>query len=123
VSEQPPAGWWWWWTGLAVGGAIGGFGLSGLLAHAGKTMPAARMVWLVGLLPAHDLLLAQVVHLAGGWARRVPEAWRWPLQIGPVGSGVLALASVVALVWKGVLALAAVRHLCARGWTVRIRAP
>lgn len=51
------------------------------------------------------------------------EAWRWPLQIGSFGSGVLALASVVALVWTGVLAPSSVRHLHARGWTVRIRAP
>ncbi|HEV8649534.1 MAG TPA: hypothetical protein VG276_09020 [Actinomycetes bacterium] len=34
-----------------------------------------------------------------------------------------ALAGVLALVWTGVLALAAVGHLRARGWTVRIRAP
>lgn len=121
MSEQPPAGRWW--AGLAVGGATGGFGLAGLLADADKTIPAVRVVWLVSLLLAHDLLLEPVVHLTGGWVRRVSEAWRWPLQIGSFGSGVLALASVVALVWKGVLALAAVRHLCARGWTVRIRAP
>jgi hypothetical protein len=121
VSEQPPAGRWWW-AGLAVGGAIGGLGLAGLLADADKTIPV-RVVWLVSLLMAHDLLLEPVVHLAGGWVRRVSQARRWPLQIGPFGSAVLALASVVALVWTGVLALAAVRHLCARGWTVRIRAP
>jgi hypothetical protein len=40
-----------------------------------------------------------------------------------VGSVVLALASVVALVWAGVLALAAVRHLRTQGWALRIRAP
>lgn len=74
--------------------------------------PAGR--WWAGLAVAGAI---------GGWVRRVSEAWRWPLQVGSVGSGVLALASVVALVWTGVLALAAVRHLCARGWTVRIRAP
>jgi len=150
VSE-PPAGRWWWWVGLAVGGAIG-FGLAGLLGDADKTMPAVWVVWLVGLLLAHDLLLEPVVHLAGRRVRRAPEAWRWPLQIGLVGSGVLALASVpvpdgvgratqpgndsvlpgdypralagvLALVWTGVLALAAVGHLRARDWTVRIRAP
>ncbi len=114
MSEQPPAARWWW-AGLAVGGAIGGFGLAGLLADAGKTMPAIRVVWLVGLrlthdlVLTHDLLLAPVVHLAGCWVRRAPEAWRWPLQVG--------------LVVVAVLALAAARHLRARGWTVRIRAP
>jgi hypothetical protein len=39
------------------------------------------------------------------------------------GSGMLALASVVALRWTGVLALAALRHFRAWGWAVRIRAP
>ncbi len=46
-----------------------------------------------------------------------PEARRWPLRVGLVVSGVLAL------VWAGVLALAAVRHRRARGWTVRTGAP
>jgi hypothetical protein len=154
VSDQPPAGrWCWWWVGLAVGGAIGMFGLAGLLADAAKTMLAVWVVWLVGLLLAHGLLLEPVVHLAGRWVRRAPQAWRWPLQVGLVGSGGLALASVpglygvgqatqpgntsvlpgdcpralasvLALVWgAGVLALAGVRHLCGRSWTVRIRAP
>jgi hypothetical protein len=54
-----------------------------------------------------------------------PEARRWPLRVGLVVSGVLALvwAGVLALVWAGVLALPIVRRLRARGWTVRIRAP
>jgi hypothetical protein len=109
LSERPPAGRWW--AGLAVGG----FGPAGLLADAGKTMPAVRVVWLVGLrlthdlVLTHDLLLEPVVYLAGGWVRRAPEAWRWPLQVG--------------LVVAAVLALAAARHLRARGWIVRVRAP
>jgi len=122
----PPAErWWgrWWWAGLAVGGAIDLFGLAGLLGDAAKTMPAVWVVWLVGLLLAHDLLVEPVVHSAGRWVRRAPEAWRWPLQIGLAGSGMLALASVVALRWTGVLALAALRHVRAWGWAVRIRAP
>jgi hypothetical protein len=86
-------------------------------------MPAVWVVCLVGLLLAHDLLVEPVVHSAGRWVRRAPEAWRWPLQIGLAGSGMLALASVVALRWTGVLALAALRHFCAWGWAVRIRAP
>jgi hypothetical protein len=126
VSEQPLAGRWWW-AGLAVGGAI-------------------------GLLLTHDRLVEPVVHLAGCWVRRAPGAWRWPLQVGLVVSGVLALArvpvlygvgqatqlgndsilpgdypralaGVLALVWTGVLAPSSVRHLRARGWTARARAP
>jgi hypothetical protein len=151
TDEQPPAGRWWW-VGLTAGGAIGLFGLAGLLGDAAKTMPAVWVVWLVGLLLAHDLLLEPVVHLAGRWVRRTPESWRWPLQVGLVVSGVLALASVpglygvgwatqpgntsvlpgdypralagaLALRWTSLLALAVVRHLRARGWAVRIRAP
>jgi hypothetical protein len=142
VSDQPPAGRWWW-AGLAAGGAVGLFGLAGLLRDGAKTMPVVWVVWLVGLLLAHDLLLEPLVHLAGRWLRRAPEVWRWPLQVGLVVSGVLVLASVpvlygvgratqpgndsvlpgdypraltgvLALVWTGVLALAAVRHLRAR---------
>jgi len=108
------------------------------------TPSSVCVVWLVGLLLTHDLLLGPVVHLAGRWVRREPEAWRWPLQVGLVVSGVLALASVPVLygvgratqpgndsvlpgdyprALAGVLALAAVRHLRAQGRTVRIRAP
>ncbi len=151
VSDEPLAGRWWW-AGLAVGGAIGLLGLAGLLGDADKTMPAVWVVWLVGLLLTHDRLVEPVVHLAGCWVRRAPGAWRWPLQVGLVVSGVLALArvpllygvgqatqpgndsvlpgdypralaGVLALVWTGVLAPSSVRHLHARGWTVRIRAP
>ncbi len=141
---------WWrsWWAGLAVGGAIGLFGLAGLLPDAAKTMPAIWIIWLVGLLLAHDLLLEPLVHLAGRWLRRAPEVWRWSLQVGLVVSVVLALASVpvlygvgratqpgntsvlpgdypralagvLALVWAGVLGLGAVRHLRVRGWALR----
>ncbi|HKP98994.1 MAG TPA: hypothetical protein VJ735_01575 [Actinomycetes bacterium] len=108
MTKQPPAGRWWW-AGLAIGGAIGGFSRAGLLADVGKTRPVVRVVWLVSLGQTHDLLLAPVVHLAGRWVWRALEAWRWPLQ--------------VELVVVAVLALAAARHLRARGWTVRIRAP
>jgi hypothetical protein len=114
VNEQPPAGRWWW-AGLAVGGAIVLFGLAGLLADADKTMPAVWVMWLVG---SGVLALATVP---------VPDGVGRAMQPGhdPVLSDdyLRALASVVVLVWTGVLALAAVRHLRARGWTVRIRAP
>jgi hypothetical protein len=98
---EPLSGWRWW-TGLAVGGAVGLFGLAGLLRDAAKTMPAVWLRWLVGLVLVHDLVLAPLVLLAGRRLRdRAPEAWRWPLQMGLVTSGVLILASVPVLVGAG----------------------
>jgi hypothetical protein len=98
---EPLAGWRWW-TGLAVGGAVGLFGLAGLVADAARTMPLVWLRWLVGLLLVHDLVLAPLVHLAGRRLReRAPERWRWPLQLGLVTSGVLVLASIPVLVGVG----------------------
>jgi hypothetical protein len=100
-APEPLAGWRWW-TGLAVGGAIGLFGLAGLVVDAAKTMPLVWLKWLVGLLLVHDFVLAPMVHLTGRRLRdRTPEAWRWPLQLGLVSSGVLVLASVPVLVGVG----------------------
>lgn len=100
-EPQPLAGWRWW-TGLAVGGAVGLFGLAGLLRDATKTMPLVWMAWLIGLLVVHDFVLAPLVHLTGRRLRdRPPECWRWPLQLGLVTSGVLVLASVPVLVGVG----------------------
>jgi uncharacterized membrane protein YhaH (DUF805 family) len=102
-DDQPePLSGWRWWIGLAVGGAIGLFGLAGLLGDAAKTMPAVWLKWLVGLLLVHDFVFAPLVHLTGRRLRdRAPEAWRWPLQLGLVTSGVLVLASVPVLVGVG----------------------
>ena len=100
-QAEPLLGWRWW-IGLTIGGAIGLFGLGGLLTDAAKTMPVVWLKWLVGLLLVHDIVLAPLVHLAGrGLRDRAPEAWRWPLQLGLVTSGVLVLASVPVLVGVG----------------------
>jgi hypothetical protein len=100
-QPEPLAGWRWW-TGLSVGGAVGLFGLAGLLANAAATMPLVWLKWLVGLLLIHDFVLAPLVHLTGRQLReRTPEPWRWPLQLGLVTSGVLVLASVPVLVGVG----------------------
>ena len=42
---EPLSGWRWW-TGLAVGGAVGLFGLAGLVTDAAKTMPVVWLKWL-----------------------------------------------------------------------------
>lgn len=100
-QPEPLAGWRWW-TGLTVGGAVGLFGLAGLVADAAATMPLVWLKWLVGLLLIHDLVLAPLVHLTGRRLRdKTPSAWSWPLQLGLVTSGVLVLASVPVLVGVG----------------------
>ena len=100
-GPEPLTGWRWW-IGLSVGGAVGLFGLAGLLRDATKTMPLVWLTWLVGLLLVHDFALAPLVHLTGRRLRdRAPESWRWPLQLGLVTSGVLVLASVPVLVGVG----------------------
>jgi hypothetical protein len=98
---EPLAGWRWW-TGLAVGGAVGLFGLAGLLRDAAKTMPLDWLGWLAGLLLVHDFVLAPLVHMAGRrLCDRAPQAWRWPLQVGLITSGVLVLASIPVLYGVG----------------------
>jgi hypothetical protein len=100
-QPEPLAGWRWW-IGLSVGGAVGLFGLAGLLANAAATMPLVWLKWLIGLLLVHDFVLAPLVQLTGRRLReRTPEPWRWPLQLGLVTSGVLVLASVPVLVGVG----------------------
>jgi len=100
-SPEPLAGWRWW-TGLAVGGAVGLFGLAGLLRDAAKTMPLVWLKWLIGLLLVHDFVLVPLVLLAGRRLRdRAPEAWRWPVRLGLITSGMLVLASVPVLVGVG----------------------
>ena len=100
-APEPLAGWRWW-AGLSAGAAVGLFGLAGLAIDAAKTMPLVWLKWLIGLLLVHDLVLAPLVHLTGRRLRdRAPGAWRWPLQLGLVTSGVLVLASVPVLVGVG----------------------
>jgi hypothetical protein len=103
APDQPePLAGWRWWTGLSVGGAVGLVGLAGLLRDATKTMPLVWLTWLVGLLLVHDFVLAPLVLLTGRRLRdRAPGAWRWPLQVGLVVSGVLVLASVPVLLGPG----------------------
>jgi hypothetical protein len=101
-TEPEPLSGWWWWGGLAAGSAVGLYGLAGLVADAAKTVPLVWLRWLVGLLLVHDFVLAPLVHLVGRRLRdRAPAAWRWPLQVGLVTSGVLVLASVPVLYGAG----------------------
>ena len=103
AAEQPePLAGWRWWTGLAAGGAVGLFGLAGLLRDATKTMPLVWLAWLAGLLLVHDFALVPLALLVGRRLRKwAPETWRWPIQVGLVTSGVLVLASVPVLYGVG----------------------
>jgi hypothetical protein len=102
TTEPEPLSGWRWWGGLAAGSAVGLYGLAGLVADAAKTMPLTWLRWLVGLLLVHDFVLAPLVHLVGRRLRdHAPAAWRWPLQVGLVTSGVLVLASVPVLYGVG----------------------
>jgi len=102
LQQPEPLAGWRWWTGLSVGGAVGLFGLAGLLANAAATMPLIWLKWLVGLLLIHDFILAPLVHLVGRRLRTwTPEVWRWPLQLGLVTSGVLVLTSIPVLYGVG----------------------
>jgi hypothetical protein len=84
------------------GGAVSLAGLAGLLRDATMTMPLVWLKWLVGLLLVHDFMVAPLVNLTGRRLReRATAAWRWPLQLGLVTSGVLVLASVPVLVGVG----------------------
>jgi hypothetical protein len=101
-EEPEPLAGWRWWGGLAAGGAVGLFGLAGLVADAAATRPPVWLAWLAGLLLAHDLVVAPLVHLVGrGLRERAPAPWRWPLRIGLVTSGVLVLASLPVLYGVG----------------------
>ena len=103
AAEQPePLAGWRWWTGLAAGGAVGLFGLAGLLRDATKTKPLVWLAWLAGLLLVHDFALVPLALLVGRRLRKwAPETWRWPIQVGLVTSGVLVLASIPVLYGVG----------------------
>ena len=89
------------WLALLAGGLVMAWGVAGLLRHAASTVPASWLRWLLGLLLAHDLLLAPAVLAAGHLLRRVPAPWRPPLRAALIVSGTLALTSLPLLLGYG----------------------
>lgn len=121
-------------AGYAAGGALMAFGAYGLLADAGDTHPIGWALWFAGGVLLHDLVIAPAV-VAAGWAlRRVPRVVRAGLLVSvlvvagvapvvlvlgrvPDNPSILPLpygrnlAFVLAVVWLGAGAVAAVRYV------------
>jgi hypothetical protein len=87
-----------WRLGLAVGGAIFGFGLYGLLHNATQTVPASVVKWIAGALILHDAILAPAVLVAGLLLTRLlPMAIRGGIQATLAVCAVVVVMSVPVL--------------------------
>jgi MFS family permease len=82
------------WAGYAVGGALIGIGLVGLLADAERTDPLGWTLWFGGMVLLHDLVLVPLVLAAGAVLGRVREPYRAPLRAAAI---VIACVTFVAL--------------------------
>jgi hypothetical protein len=94
VSAAPrPAGPRFWIT-AAVGWAVIGWGLVGIISNSLDTRPAQLARFVVGGALLHDLLVAPLAVLAGVLvARAVPGRARGPVQAALVVSAIVALFS------------------------------
>ena len=77
----------------ALGAALVLYGAYGVLTHAADTKPVTLLIWLVGGIALHDLVIAPVTALL---------AWVLTRTVGPaarpvVVTGLVVLASVVAV--------------------------
>lgn len=86
------------WTTAALGGALTGYGIYGLINAAGPgvtaTKPLLWAAWLGGLAFAHDLLLAPIVFATGRLVRHVPTILRGSIQAALVAAGVLTIVAM-----------------------------
>ncbi len=101
MSDAPRAsdGYGWsFWLGLAIGWPVVGFGVLGLLSHAGATHPLVFGLFVVGGVLAHDLLLVPVsLAIAVLVGRRVPPQIRGAVTGGLVATGIALLFAYPAL--------------------------
>jgi hypothetical protein len=79
------------WVSAAVGAAIVGFGLRGLLVNEPRGA-ASALRWLVGSALVVDLIVIPALTLIGWVARRMVPTWTWPVvRAALIVSGVLVL--------------------------------
>jgi hypothetical protein len=86
---------------VVAGGLVMAWGVAGLLRHASSTVPVSWVRWLLGVLLAHDLLLAPALLVVGVLVGRAPGPWRPPLRAALIVSGTLALVSLPLLLGYG----------------------
>lgn len=86
------------WVGLAVGWAVMGYGVWGVLDESDLTRPPDLALWVVGAAIAHDALLAPVVAVVGVALAAVLPRWvRGPVRAALAVSGVVVLFAYPAL--------------------------
>jgi hypothetical protein len=80
------------WPAVATGSALIGYGVVGLLRNAADTHPLNFLLFFVGSVLAHDLVLAPLA-LAVGWLglRRLPAAARPAVAAALITAGPLVL--------------------------------
>lgn len=90
------------WILAAVGTAVIGFGLAGLLRNAAQTVPSSWATFFFGGLLISDLVVLPAVALAGVViARLVPRSARATVQGALLVSGALILIAIPVLTGRG----------------------
>jgi hypothetical protein len=138
------------WTFTAAGAAALAWGAWLAWDFAGRHDSIQALFWFVGGPVVHDGVVAPVIGIGGlVLARVLPTAWRVPVAVGAVASGVLVLLSVpllwrpfgvatnpglhdanyvrglliaLGVVWLGVIVAGAVRHMIGKTNAARGRA-
>ena len=86
------------WAGVGIGWALIGFGVVGALRDAARTNPPELVLWLLGSLVAHDLVIAPATFAVGAALRRsAPRSLLRPLQAALILSGIFVLFSITLL--------------------------
>ncbi len=92
TPEADETGGAWFWIAVVVGGAIGGYGLMGLLDAAPATRPPQALLGALGLDLLHDAVLAPIACAVGLVLARFLPAWlRRPVRAGLFASFVVLL--------------------------------
>jgi hypothetical protein len=82
------------WVGVALGWAVIGYGVWGLLSNANRTNPDQWIRWFAGSLIVHDLVVAPLTFVVGALVvGRIPRRYRAPLQGGLIASAIIVLTT------------------------------